>query len=286
VQPGACSTDEGHVRAPALALLLALVLTALAGLPARPAAATQQTSSERRCCAAVATVHGAQQDGAERRCCAVAARARGAQQDSAERSCCATVRGARRAGAQRRDAGRRCCGKASRRVAQRSRPDQGCCALRTGPLRRAGVRLPAPRRPATPRPATPATSAGPGPAPAPAPAGGFSVEGASASGPSPVAEPGGVPVPTTANLGVTAREFSLVLSRRSVPAGPVRVQLVNRGEDPHDLAIAGALAIPQVGPGLTATGTTALAPGTYALVCTLEGHAEAGMRATLTVTSQ
>lgn len=63
-----------------------------------------------------------------------------------------------------------------------------------------------------------------------------------------------------ARVQVVADEFSLTLSRQKVKAGPVLIQLVNFGEDDHDLR-----------------------PGRYRLWCTLGDHHERGMEATLVV---
>jgi len=88
---------------------------------------------------------------------------------------------------------------------------------------------------------------------------------------------------------VGADEFSLALSRPWLRAGPAIVQLVNYGEDEHDLALrrqaAGARTyrlrptLPRRGPELELR----LVPGRYALWCTLADHGARGMRATLIV---
>lgn len=104
--------------------------------------------------------------------------------------------------------------------------------------------------------------------------------------PPPVTPPG---QPAPARLLVTSREYSLALSRPQIPAGEAIVQLDNRGQDPHDLAVrqgSGPMSS-LIGetPSLrvaTAPRTT-LAAGTYTLFCDLPGHAALGMRATLTV---
>jgi len=92
-----------------------------------------------------------------------------------------------------------------------------------------------------------------------------------------------------ARLQATAREYSLALSRPTVAAGALVLQLVNRGEDPHDLHVRnGSSDILQI--GLTdpegglgqAAGT--LPAGTYTLYCAVPGHEALGMRATLRVT--
>ncbi len=85
-------------------------------------------------------------------------------------------------------------------------------------------------------------------------------------------------------MAVNASEFALTLSRSTVPAGPVRVQLVNRGEDDHDLRIDGSERSWQyavAGPGESRTRTLRLRPGRYRLICTLEGHEALGMHARL-----
>lgn len=105
--------------------------------------------------------------------------------------------------------------------------------------------------------------------------------------PAPPVTPPGQPAP--ARLLVTSREYSLALSRPQIPAGEAIVQLDNRGQDPHDLAVrqgSGPMSS-LIGetPSLdvaTAPRTT-LAAGTYTLFCDLPGHAALGMRATLTV---
>jgi plastocyanin len=95
--------------------------------------------------------------------------------------------------------------------------------------------------------------------------------------------------PVPARMLVEAREFSLTLSRSTLAAGPAVVQLVNQGEDGHDLRIeraggrGGARAIRETRPGDTALWRGRLTPGRYKLYCSLPGHAAAGMRATVRV---
>jgi plastocyanin len=97
-------------------------------------------------------------------------------------------------------------------------------------------------------------------------------------------------VPGPARLQVIAKEFSYTLSRSSVPAGPVVIEFVNAGQDPHNLN-----AVPAGGGdtvaafGLTSPGSHpdvqfTFAPGTYTLFCSLPNHAAMGMAAPLTVT--
>jgi hypothetical protein len=96
-----------------------------------------------------------------------------------------------------------------------------------------------------------------------------------------------------ARMLVTAQEWSLTLSRGTVPAGALTVQLYDRGQDAHNLNIRRVRAHHRLsGPtqklSLTQSGglTQAswhLAPGRYELYCSLPGHAKLGMRAFLTV---
>ncbi len=101
--------------------------------------------------------------------------------------------------------------------------------------------------------------------------------------------------PARSNLLVTAVEYRLGLSRASVPHGSVSIQLVDQGEDPHDLAlrridahghlVGPQLALPLATPGGLTHRTLRLAPGVWKLWCTLPGHAKKGMRARLAVHS-
>jgi hypothetical protein len=91
-------------------------------------------------------------------------------------------------------------------------------------------------------------------------------------------------------LLVSGTEFDLVLSRGAVRRGPAVIQFLNRGEDPHDLHLqrAGAVAtrtvrVPEVRPGQLVEFETRLRSGRYRLWCSLPGHEERGMRATLRV---
>jgi uncharacterized cupredoxin-like copper-binding protein len=89
-------------------------------------------------------------------------------------------------------------------------------------------------------------------------------------------------------LLIEAREFNLTLSRAKVKRGHAIVQMVNRGQDPHDLAferIGGGhkRAIAKTLPGDLGEWEGRLRKGRYRLLCTIEGHRALGMRATLRV---
>jgi hypothetical protein len=97
------------------------------------------------------------------------------------------------------------------------------------------------------------------------------------------------PPPPKARLGVVAREWSLVLSRTTLPAGVAIVELQNFGEDAHNLRIervdhsGSAANVPLAEAGERKSGQATLTPGAYKLYCTLAGHEARGMRASLTV---
>jgi uncharacterized cupredoxin-like copper-binding protein len=88
---------------------------------------------------------------------------------------------------------------------------------------------------------------------------------------------GGVP------LTVTATEFKFKLSKASVPHGNVVVTVVNNGKVAHDFSISGKTS-PLVSPGKSTKFTVKLEAGTFDYLCTVPGHAGAGMKGTLAVT--
>ncbi|WP_205698290.1 sulfocyanin-like copper-binding protein [Conexibacter sp. SYSU D00693] len=97
-------------------------------------------------------------------------------------------------------------------------------------------------------------------------------------------------------LGVEAEEFRFTLSRGVVTAGSALVQLRDAGEDPHDLVVrrldrrgrptGKVVGFGEVAPGEVRDKRLTLEAGRYQLVCTLAGHAQAGMRATLKVVAR
>ncbi len=95
--------------------------------------------------------------------------------------------------------------------------------------------------------------------------------------------------PQPARVQVTATEFTFALSRTGVRAGLIMVELVNLGEDDHDLALrrlapqARTHRVRRVDPGELHQLETRLPPGRYRLWCTLPGHRARGMVATLVV---
>ena len=91
-----------------------------------------------------------------------------------------------------------------------------------------------------------------------------------------------------ARVQVTALEFEYRLSRLSVRQGPALIELVNYGEDEHDLVVrrvggTKTWRVRKILPGARATLSIRLRPGTYRLWCAVGDHRPRGMRATLRV---
>ncbi|HEY7197676.1 MAG TPA: hypothetical protein VH306_10850 [Gaiellaceae bacterium] len=94
--------------------------------------------------------------------------------------------------------------------------------------------------------------------------------------------------PAPARLQVGAREFRFSLSRVKIKAGKVIIQLVNYGEDDHDLRlkrVGGTILyhLKRTSPGHISELRTTLRKGTFNLWCSLPEHKAKGMRATLRV---
>jgi hypothetical protein len=97
------------------------------------------------------------------------------------------------------------------------------------------------------------------------------------------------PAPRGTAVGVGEREWRVSPYRSRVPAGVVRFNAHNYGEDGHDLAVrarGGRVlgAVPEIRPGAGRTLRVRLRRGRYTLFCTLAGHEARGMRARLVVT--
>ncbi len=131
------------------------------------------------------------------------------------------------------------------------------------------------RRPAAPKRLPPAPAAAP-------------VVPTAPTAPAPPVEPPGSGAVAPSRLLVSAREYSLTLSRPHLAAGAAIVQLDNRGQDAHDLTLrpAGGSAVPLIPEtqslNIATSPKTTLAAGTYTLYCDLPGHAALGMSATVT----
>jgi quinohemoprotein ethanol dehydrogenase len=91
------------------------------------------------------------------------------------------------------------------------------------------------------------------------------------------------PKASAATVNVGATEFHFTLSTQTVHTGTVTFKLTNNGGIPHNLRINGKQT-PNIDPGTTTTLKVTFAkPGNYPYLCTIPGHAEAGMKGVLKV---
>lgn len=98
----------------------------------------------------------------------------------------------------------------------------------------------------------------------------------------PSASPAASPVASPAtDTGVTLEmgEFYFKPNMFTIPADTdITVTLVNKGLVGHDFNIASpAVSSPMINPGDTGTFTLNLPAGSYEFICSVEGHADAGM---------
>jgi plastocyanin len=105
------------------------------------------------------------------------------------------------------------------------------------------------------------------------------------------ATPSLAPVAAPARVLGFADEFHFNLSRTTLPAGRVVLQLKNIGEDEHDLRILGPRGVPRAETGEVDSDDlgvirTTLARGRYTYLCTIADHAERGMRGSFVVTAR
>ncbi len=163
------------------------------------------------------------------------------------------------------------------------RPHPGHAQRCRRPAHRGGARVPRPGAGApgtvVPAPGGGTVTAGAG-APPPAPPGSGSTSQTTESAPP--------APPSVPHIQVIAVEYSLTLSRTTVPAGKVVVEFLNHGQDEHNLnflAGEGPLAgfFPDIAAGGVSDQAIVLRAGTYRLFCSLPQHQQKGMRATLVV---
>jgi len=82
---------------------------------------------------------------------------------------------------------------------------------------------------------------------------------------------------------VQETEFKIAPATLTVAAGKVTFVVKNAGKIPHDLSLSKTQKTPAIAAGGTAKLTVTLAKGTYTLYCSVPGHEQLGMKATLTV---
>jgi len=93
---------------------------------------------------------------------------------------------------------------------------------------------------------------------------------------------------TATAVGVSEREWSVALGRLKAPHGRIDLYVHNYGQDDHNLAVR-RLGVQygftgRIPSGGQKTLALTLKPGVYNLFCSLPGHRQLGMVATLTVT--
>ena len=82
---------------------------------------------------------------------------------------------------------------------------------------------------------------------------------------------------------VKATDFKFALSTKTVKHGPITFVLRNASAAVHNFAIAGHTT-KSIGPGKTTRLTVTLKRGRYPYKCTVDSHAELGMKGVLRVT--
>jgi uncharacterized cupredoxin-like copper-binding protein len=95
---------------------------------------------------------------------------------------------------------------------------------------------------------------------------------------------GGAATGAAKTVQVQESEFKILPASIAVPHGTVTFTVKNVGKITHDLSITGlAKKSALINAGGTGTLVVTLAKGTYTLYCSVPGHRQLGMKATLTV---
>ena len=92
---------------------------------------------------------------------------------------------------------------------------------------------------------------------------------------------------TTLHISASASGLKYSTTKLKAPAGKVTIMMKNLSPLQHDVAIKGKGVSAKgkvVGKGATSTVTATLKKGTYTFYCSVDGHAAAGMKGTLTIT--
>ena len=77
-------------------------------------------------------------------------------------------------------------------------------------------------------------------------------------------------------------ELKITISKKTIAKGATTFKVTNKGALSHDFKIVGKKTV-MLKKGKTATLRATLKKGRYAFLCTVPGHAAAGMKGTLTV---
>jgi plastocyanin len=111
-----------------------------------------------------------------------------------------------------------------------------------------------------------------------------------ASGAAPAGKPANQPQAKgpggTLNLIASKTQLAFNTTKLSSKPGKVTLNLDNPAPIPHDIGVKKGSQLLAVSPQIAASKTSItvdLAPGTYEFLCTVPGHAQAGMQGTLTV---
>jgi plastocyanin len=86
----------------------------------------------------------------------------------------------------------------------------------------------------------------------------------------------------TVTVTASETEYKIALSATSVKPGAVTFNVVNKGKVPHDFLINGKKTA-VLAAGKSAKLTVTLKAGKYPYKCTVDSHAQLGMKGTLTV---
>ena len=89
---------------------------------------------------------------------------------------------------------------------------------------------------------------------------------------------------TDGKVTVCAYDIRYDVETIEAKAGPVEITLINKGAIAHNLSIEGEdFLLDTPSRGKVATKTITLKPGTYEFLCTISGHAQAGMKGEIVV---
>ena len=85
------------------------------------------------------------------------------------------------------------------------------------------------------------------------------------------------------NIKIKAVDLKFIVPLKHAPHGKIQFSIVNKGAVPHNFKIAGKKT-PLISPGQTKVLKLTLKKGKYSYLCTVPGHAAAGMKGVFTVT--